>query len=208
VPELSLTDLVDIVSKSGTPKATKVAQVKARPDYEPAFDFYKSLRDRIVEIHRAGDPRSTLNMFMAGVTDVKKRKNYPSAVSGYKKWWGQKTLSWFAPARATYSQHGVDVIVNPELGLDINGTRHLVKLYFKDDSLSRLRIDIITRLMEDRLRPRCQQNEVMAVLDVRNAKLFTFREAASATIAMIDAELAYIASLWPHCLPSERLGGT
>jgi hypothetical protein len=198
VPQISLTDLVDIVSRSGSPKATKVAQVKARPDYEPAFDFYKSLRDRIIDIHRAGEPRAALTTFMGSVTDPKKRKNYPTAVSGYKKWWGQKTLEWFTPLRTTYTQSGVDVIINPELGLDINGRRHLVKLYFKNDSLSVLRIDIITRLMENRLRPLCQQNEVMAVLDVRNAKLFPFRSAATASMAMIDAELAYIASLWPQ----------
>src|SRR5206468_586339 len=115
-------------------------------------------------IHRVGNPRSALTAFMAEVTDPKKRKNYPRAVNGYKKWWGQKTLGWFAPQRTVYTQHNVDVIINPELGLDINGTRHLVKLYFKEDSLSRLRIDIITRLMENRLRPLCQQNDVMAVL--------------------------------------------
>jgi len=196
VPQISLTDLVDIVSKSGTAKATKVAQVKARPDYEPAFDFYKALRDRIVEIHRAGDPRSVLTSFMASVTDHKKRVNYPNAMDGYKKWWGQKTLRWFSPPRVIYEQHGVEVIVNPELGLDINGTRHLVKLYFKTDRLSKLRVDIITRLMESTLRPQCRNDEVVAVLDVRQAKLFPFHGAA-ASMAMINAELAYIANLRP-----------
>jgi hypothetical protein len=43
---VSLTDFVDIVSKSGTPKATKVAQVKKRGRYEPAVDFYKPLREK------------------------------------------------------------------------------------------------------------------------------------------------------------------
>ncbi len=198
MPQISLTDLVDIVSKSGTPKATKVAQVKARPDYEPAFDFYKPLRDRIIEIHRDGDPRSALNVFLATVTDQKKQSNYPSAVNGYKKWWGQKTLVWFSPPRTSYAQHGIEVIVNPELGLDVNGTRHLVKVYFKTDPLSKLRVDIIVRLMETTLRPHCRKNEAMAVLDVRQARLFPFQSAAAASMAMIDAELAYIASLWPH----------
>ena len=44
--KISLTDFVDIASKSGTPKATKVAQVKARPDYEPKFDFYRPIREK------------------------------------------------------------------------------------------------------------------------------------------------------------------
>ena len=198
MPQISLTDLVDIVLKSGTPKATKVAQVKARPDYEPAFDFYKSLRDRIIEIHRDGDPKSALNAFMATVTDQKKQINYPSAVNGYKKWWGRKTLGWFPPPRANYARHGVEVIVNPELGLDVNGARHLIKLYFKTDPLSRLRVDIIIGLMETTLRPHCRKDDAMTVLDVRQARLFSFQATAIASMAMIDAELAYIANLWPH----------
>lgn len=118
--------------------------------------------------------------------------------NGYKKWWGQKALVWFAPPRAAYAQHGVEVIINPELGLDINGARHLVKLYFKTEPLSKLRVDNITRLMESTLRSHCQKNEVMAVLDVRESKLFSFHAAAATSMAMIDAELAYVGSLWPH----------
>ena len=49
MPQISLTDFVDIVSTSGTPKATKVKQVKYRPAYNPAIDFYKRIRDDIVE---------------------------------------------------------------------------------------------------------------------------------------------------------------
>jgi hypothetical protein len=119
-------------------------------------------------------------------------------VNGYRKWWGRKGLAWFVPPRTAYSQHGIEVIINPELGLDINGTRHLVKLYFKTDPLSKLRVDIIARLMESTLRPSCPNNEIMAVLDVRQAKLFSLQPTASASMAMIDAELAYIASLWPN----------
>jgi hypothetical protein len=61
--KISLTDFVDIASKSGTPKATKVAQVKARPDYDARFDFYKPIRDQITEIHRAGQGGATLSHF-------------------------------------------------------------------------------------------------------------------------------------------------
>ena len=52
MPQISLTDFVDVVAKAGRPKATKVRQVKERHAYEPAFDFYKSLREHIVENHR------------------------------------------------------------------------------------------------------------------------------------------------------------
>ena len=61
MPNLSLTDLIDVVSKSGTPKATKVRQIKNRPAYQPAIDFYKPLRDTFVKIHTEGADRSSLD---------------------------------------------------------------------------------------------------------------------------------------------------
>jgi len=198
MPQISLTDLVDIVSRSGTPKATKVEQVKRRPDYEPVFDFYLQLRDAIVDIHQNHGDKRQLTHFIAAVTDAKKVSNYPSAVAGYKKWWGRKQFTWFRPPRATYAQHGIDVIVNPELGLQFDGSRHVIKLYFKQDALSKLRVDVITQLMEMTLRGMCTHGETMSVLDVRKAKLFSFDPGVPGMKPVIDAELAYIATLWPN----------
>lgn len=39
MPRITLTDVVDITSKSGTPKATKVNQIKYRQAYSPQTDF-------------------------------------------------------------------------------------------------------------------------------------------------------------------------
>jgi hypothetical protein len=197
MPSLSLTDLVDVVSKAGTPKATKVIEIKHRKSYAPATDFYRPLRDALVDIHRRGRAPTSLDAFLAAITDVKKRSNYPEVIDGYKQWWGKKNLVWFDPPRATYGHAGVDVAVNPELGLVINDTRYVIKLYFKADAATKLRVDLITVLMEVALRPRSTNGEVVALLDVRRAKLFTLGAAVPATKAVVDAELAYIAALWP-----------
>lgn len=198
MPSLSLTDLVDIVSKSGTPKATRVATVKTRPDYMPAFDFYKPLREHIVEIHRQGGDRKALEALLSRLDDQKKLTNYPGAIEGYRKWWGRKRLEWFDPPKGSYVRGGMEVTVNPELGLRIDGTPHLVKLYFKADPLSRLRVELITVLMEATLRPKCEHGELMSVLDVRKSKLFTLSSPVAPAKAVVDAELAYVAALWPN----------
>ena len=88
--KISLTDFVDIVSKAGRPKATKVRQVKERPDYEPAFDFYKALREHIVEVHSSGGGKEIISDVMVSISDPKKIKNYPELLAGYKKWLGRK----------------------------------------------------------------------------------------------------------------------
>jgi hypothetical protein len=197
MPKLSLTDFVDIVSKSGTPKATKVAQVKNRPKYDPATDFYKPIRDFFVELHKKKHPKSKLKSALTSVTDPKKLTNYPGIISGYSKWWGTRALTWFDPPADTFTAHGIDVAVNPELGLAINGKRHLVKLYFKSEPLAKTRAAIVIHLMEKALRTHCSQGELMAVLDTRKAKLIVPTVSVPHLNAVLLAELAYISALWP-----------
>ena len=197
MPQLSLTDFVDVVSRTGTPKANKVAEIKNRLAYSPAFDFYKPLRDGVITIHKTGKPKSSLTQIAAGITDPKKATAYPVIIAGYRKWWGNKSLTWFDPHPSTFSQHGVDVSVNPELGLDINGKKHLIKLYFKTDSLTKNRVDIITHLMSVALGS-YHVGTTMSILDVRNSKLISPTVPISHLNAMLNAELAYISTLWPH----------
>lgn len=151
MPRFSLTDFVDIVVSSGTPKANKVRNIKNRPPYNPAFDFYKPLRDHIVQIHRLGKSKANINALMPSITDKKKLNVYPVLIDGYRKWWGKKVLVWFDPPNGIYHQHGIDISVNPELGLEIAGKPYLIKLYFKKERLTKNRIDVIHFLMDDQL---------------------------------------------------------
>ncbi|MEK0338402.1 MAG: hypothetical protein QQN41_13310, partial [Nitrosopumilus sp.] len=95
MPDLSLTDLVDIASTSGTPKMTKVRNIKTRPDYSPAMDFYRPFREHIIEIHRHALAKGELNTIVPALTDQKKITIFPPLVDGYRRWWGRKALVWF-----------------------------------------------------------------------------------------------------------------
>lgn len=198
MPRISLTDFVDIVSASGTPKATKVKQVKHRPPYHPAIDYYKQMRDGIVETHQISNDKSELQHHVGPISDAKKVENYGILMHAYKKWWGKKDLDWFDAPDEIYSAHGVDVSINPEVGLSINGTPHLVKLYFKADGLAKNKIDIITHLMQITLQAKCKKAAVMSVLDIRNSKLLSPTVPIPGLDATVNAELAYIAALWPN----------
>lgn len=196
MPQISLTDFVDVVSRSGTPKANKVTLIKNRLPYNPAFDFYKAIREHIVSTHKLSNPKSKLANIMGVLTDPKKTTVYPDIVAGYNKWWGKKKLAWFDPPTGLFSKHDIDVSINPELGLDINGKKHLVKLYFKADKLTKNRVDIITHLMAIVLNGKGKKGVVMSVLDVRNSKLISPTLHISNLNAILDAELAYISALW------------
>lgn len=195
-PTLSLTDLVDVILKTGMPKVTKVTQIKSRPDYEPAFDYYKQLREAIIENHRKGGTKKEFQIVAGSVGNPKKEDNYGAAIVGYSKWWGKKDLKWIEPQREIYSKNGIDVIINPELGLDVDGQKYFIKLYLKSDPLSKNRADLILSLLGSVFSIEKKKGIKMAILDVRNSKLFV-EPSKKVPVAVVDAELAYVAALWP-----------
>lgn len=166
---LSLTYFLDFVHKSGTPKLTVVRNFKNRPEYDPATDYYKPLRHEIVRMHEQNHPKSVLDSFVAAA-HAKKKGNYATAVTGYKKFLGKKAVSWFDPPKGTWSGGGIEVTVNPEVGLSINGTEFVLKLYFKRDKLATNKMEIINHLMAatlaDPKKPR-----TFGVVDMRSGKL-------------------------------------
>lgn len=90
------------------------------------------------------------------------------------------------------------MIVNPELGLVINGQKVVVKLYLKGDEITKAQIELVPVLMELVLRENVSDDVLMALLDVRKGKLHYLGTGSIATsAAMINAELSYVATLWP-----------
>jgi len=195
---ITLSDVVDVFSKSGRSKATKVRQIKHRSEYQPATDYYRPLRAALTEIHANGKDRDALDAIVPSIKDPKKITNYQELVTAYGKFWGRKKVGWFTPPRGSYSSNGVEIIVNPELGLIIDGRRVVIKLYLKGDEISKAQIELIPVLMELVLRAQVSDDTLMAILDVRKSKLHLLGTGSIPTLtAMINAELSYVATLWP-----------
>ena len=194
---ISLTHFVDFVCKSGTPKLTVVQNAKKQVEagYDPATDFYKLLRERIIEMHTEGQPKSVLDTLTAALADKKKQTAYPEIVKGYKTFLGKKKIMWFPPPKDDWTHGGLSVSVNPEVGLEINGTRYAIKLYFKADKLSKLRADIITHLMQLVLASG-KKPSVFAVLDVRRPKLFAAPSPTTGLTALLQGEAASFAAIY------------
>ena len=190
---VSLTTFVDFVSKAGTPKATVVRTWKESGDYEIVTDFYKRVREAIIEYHKNGTPVDTA---FAGC-NKKKIPHFNSIIAGHKKWLRRKDLKWFAPPTEVWQCGQMSVSINPELGLIVDGVPHLIKIYFKGEKLARSRVNIITQLMTTALASATREHCVMAVLDVRKARLFAGQGNDPRLEAQLRAEAAYWNALWP-----------
>jgi hypothetical protein len=196
MPDISLTDFVDFVIKAGTPKLTKVTEIKHRPEYSPAFDFWKPLRDGIRDFHKGGGAnKSDLDQIMLGINDVKKQRRYPEAIRAYKRFLGRKQITWFDPPGDVWSHAGLNVRVNPELGLEIDGQRHIIKLYFKEEAPTKSRLQVILELMRLSLEGSPESTDIFSVLDVSNTKL-TSETANGMVEPLLKGEAASFMQIW------------
>jgi len=195
--EISLTEFVDFVSTSGTPKLTVVRRVKQRhrEQYDPQTDFYKRFRDAVLQMHKHNRPKDVLDQMLNGLTDKKKQTAYPALVTGYKKFLGRKDVSWSRPPRVNWVHDELAVSVNPEIGLRINGERQVIKLYMKEPKLTKLRTDIVTHLMLTELQAMASSAQ-FGILDVRNGRLIPASDEEPGLHALLEGEAASFAQVY------------
>lgn len=194
-PYISLTSFIDVILKSGTPKANEVRKLKKRGQYDPAGDCYKRLREKIIELHSHNLAKDELDE-AATLVHRKYKDHYNDNIIGYKRWLGSKEFDWITPPKSRFLSKKVEIGVNPELGLMISGKPHFIKLYFKVDDLKKNRIVHINQMMEEVLRPISPKGAVMSVMDVRRGKLFISEGFDNFVSSTLRAELAYIDTIW------------
>lgn len=194
--KISLTQLVDVIARKGRNKAKMVFSIqrKLSEPYDPKRDHYRALRRALQEAHTQVNPKGYLDDFLKTVSEPARLKRYSRLIRAYKRWVGRKAIDQFDLLPTTYEHMGIAVRINPELGLIIDGIPHVLKLYMKDQSLRREDAEIVAALMRHAYGN--GRSAHYAVLDVNNAKLHSFDpDGIRVTIAMVDAELAYIAEL-------------
>lgn len=194
--DISLTDFVDFVCKSGSAKLTKVKEIKKRDKYSPATDFYKGLREGIIQNHFKKGDKKNLNKILDDITDSKKEKNYREAVEGYQRFWGRKKIECFEPPYRHWITGGVDVRINPELGLTYDRKSYVIKLYLKSEKLKKDKIAQILTLMESELRESVNPDVIMGILDIKNSKLFTKDDDDISLLPLLDGEVKSFEIIW------------
>lgn len=191
---VSLTYFVDFVMKSGMPKLNVVRDFKERDKYEPFADFYKQAREALVEAHKGPLPKKALDRFLVAVKEEKRRKVYPSVIKGHKRFLGNRAVTWFQPPTTVWKINGMDININPELGLMIDDVPHVIKLYFKESPLVANRVSSIAHLMTVALAPHAP-GSVFGLLDMRRSKLHMLRAPNPSLHALLEGEAAAFAAM-------------
>ncbi len=197
--KISLTDFVDFVISSGTPKLTKVRQLKRRGEYRPAFDYWKNLRVEIIDFHKRNmNDKSRLDEVLESVVDEKKIGGYKECLRGYKRFIGKKKYKWFDPPYKTWGPKGLSIRINPELGLRLAGEKYIIKLYFKAEALSTRRIDTILILLYEVFRSKLERDMNYCILDVQRGKLFSKKRPKEKILPLLRGEALNFLTIWKH----------
>ncbi|AKT42143.1 hypothetical protein [Chondromyces crocatus] len=193
--KISMTYFVDFVLKAGTPKLTGVREIKERKD-ELFTDFYRQIREAIIDMHRGNKNDRVLDDFLAAQTDERRRRIYPGIVAGYRKLLASGKVTWFDPPVGTCQLGDVSINVNPELGLVIDGKPHLVKMYFRGESLSAKRLTVMLNLLTNGMDGIAAPGTSFAVLDVRKAKLHAPKVPNPRLNTLLRGEAASFATIY------------
>lgn len=194
--KISLTDFIDFVSSVGTTKFSIVKKISKRGYYHPAFDFWKPLREAIIELHQEGGNKNDLDKIMKGITDKNKQNRYPELISQYKSFLGRKETKWFEPPFEEWKHDDLNIRLNPELGLNINGKPYIIKLYFKSEPLSKKKSDLLLLLIKEKLQKGKFKNTNFAILDIGRKKLFEKTKLNSDNLALLEAEANSLLTMW------------
>ena len=204
-PIISLTDFVDFIAKTGNPKLTQVKTVKWRKPYSPGTDFWRPLRLAVVDYHEDnGTKKAELDQVLDNI-NPKQAKCYSLALKGYQKFLGRKKITWDGTHTKQWNGDLMSVRVNPELGVTINGKRHIMKLYFKAEPLTKAKADLILLLMAESLGSTVAQDTEFALLDVQKGKLYSSASPSKGLLPLLEGEANSFATMW-NAIPDTRPG--
>lgn len=180
---ISLTSFVDLLLEAGADADTSSKDRKA----DPVPDFYHQLRDAIVDMHRRNLPDSVLDNVLDLEPNPKRERVLARVIHGYRKFLSTGELKWFEPPRMSYSLGGQEIDVNPELGLAIDETPYIIKLYLRGEPLTPKRIQQTLGLLTGKL-GRSWPGHIFALLDVRHGKLHALRTPEERAGVLLQAD--------------------
>jgi hypothetical protein len=190
MPDISITDFTDFILKVGPPKITKVAELHRRMEYIPAHDFWKPLRDQICDFHEGKN--SDLSFASTGAHS-RKQTRYEEAIKGYKKFLKEREYEWFKPHRSQWLYEDLAVRINPEVGMKIGSKSFLIKLYFKQETLTNSRVQLALSLMHEGQKTK---GYTVAILDVVRSRLHSESSRNPQMKALLNGEAATFLAIW------------
>ncbi|AVE82977.1 hypothetical protein C4O30_08290 [Lactiplantibacillus plantarum] len=210
---ISLTDFLTFnASKSQRSKRNVVKRIQDRHDYNPAFDFWKDLREAVKKL--PDNPNlSALDSIAASEPDNKqhKRENYTRAVARFKSFVKHESPEFFSVQNIKNiwsMENQLEVNVSPEIGMRINDTEYLVKIYFKvkspNISISKQNVSSTLAMLRTAL-DASGEKRPCAILNIQTGKLITEDQSDIEDDEMdLEVEALTFVNTWNRIVPPDH----
>lgn len=186
--KVSLTSFIDYVLKAGSSKRTVARKIhrEINEPYKHVEDYYKQLKDALVEGLEQGNLEKALDT-ACGAVPKNKVQNYETLRAGILASIKPKLRTdFFAPKKLKFIRNGVEISLNPEIGLKVKGKQTVIKLYTKAEKLSNDRIGTLLCM----LRKTYPTSYQVAILDCREGRFYEYQEKMEELDDLLNAELA------------------
>lgn len=202
---VSFTQFIDYLkAQSTSAKMSMVSKVKYQEEYSVAKDFYKNLRDGIVDFHKNNRSDDYLDDIISSAgNSPAKMRHYQSAINGYKKFLKtlkNKKVEYIELDKSFWAYTGLVVRSTPELCLLINDVPHRIKLYFKDEDkkITKKSLTSLLALMSESITNKPYGNERNCLLNVKAGVLDTLPKPTAKDINVLKMEAIIYGNMWDN----------
>lgn len=180
---VSITSFVDLLLETG-PDGDAAKDRKG----DPLPEFYQLVRDAIVNMHRRDLPDTVLDQVLDLEPNPKRERVLERVINGYRRFLATGSMKWFEPPRSSYALGANEIDINPELGLAIDETPYVIKMYLRGEPLTPKRVQATLGLLAGRLGRSCP-GHVFGLLEVRHGKLHALRtpEERLGAVQLVDS---------------------
>ena len=144
MPTVSLLQFSNFCEVRPAGQVAIVRQVReqlANPDGFRRHNFWGFMHDNLRKTHLgSGDINvfeSSMNLFVMGLSDMRKKEPYRQFGRAYIDYWKQRGGKLFPVSPVSIDIGGLGIRVRPEIGIeDANGDRQVLQIWWKRDSPS------------------------------------------------------------------------
>lgn len=133
-------------------------------------DYYSILRTKLVSYIKKNKSLIELNQMLKKI-NPKKHDHYEILIDKIQNFMQGVKYTWIEPPKNIIEYSGLQVKVNPEIGIDINGETLFIKMYFKQPQISLEKVNIMLKIMQDSIKED-YPNAKVAILDIRRCELY------------------------------------
>ncbi|MDH3678967.1 MAG: hypothetical protein OEV40_03345 [Acidimicrobiia bacterium] len=195
---ISMTQFYPFVLADPVAKGTELRTIKlSQGRYTPAVDYWRLLRLQIMAHHRF-DPGPGLDALDTAIelAHPSRKANYRIAVAHYRRFVGRKQVEWLGRAApGIWEAEDLQVRVNPELWVSIDGEPHVIKLFLRSEPKWALDQRLANPLVH--LLQCCHGGLGTAlVLDLMRGRAFRLSRCGVDYDRLLRAQAAAFLSLW------------